>query len=152
SAPRHPPGFDRQEDSKAPTRRTLVMPLRLLFFGTPAFAVPTLERLVGSPYEIVGVITQPDRPRGRGQQIQPEAVKRAADGWKLPVLHPERLRDPRWLQSIEALAPALGVVAAYGRLLPQALLDLPRLGMINVHASLLPRWRGAAPIHRAILA
>jgi len=128
------------------------MPLRLLFFGTPAFAVPTLERLVGSPHQIVGVITQPDRPRGRGQHVQPEAVKRAADEWKLPVLQPERLSDPRWLQSLEALTPDLGVVAAYGRLLPQALLDLPRLGMINVHASLLPRWRGAAPIHRAILA
>jgi methionyl-tRNA formyltransferase len=128
------------------------MPLRVLFFGTPAFAVPTLERLVGSPHEVVGVITQPDRPRGRGQQIQPEAVKRAADGWKLPILQPETLKDPRWLRSIDALAPDLGVVAAYGRILPQALIDLPRLGMINVHASLLPRWRGAAPIHRAVIA
>lgn len=128
------------------------MPLRLLFFGTPAFAVPTLERLAGSPHDVVGVITQPDRPRGRGQQIQPEAVKRAAEGLKLPVLQPETLNDPRWLRSIEALAPDLGVVAAYGRILPQALLDLPRLGMINVHASLLPRWRGAAPIHRAVAA
>jgi methionyl-tRNA formyltransferase len=128
------------------------MPLRLLFFGTPAFAVPTLERLVGSPHEVAGVITQPDRPRGRGQHIQPEAVKRAADDWKLPVLQPEKLNDPRWLRSIEALAPDLGIVAAYGRILPQALIDLPRLGMINVHASLLPRWRGAAPIHRAVVA
>jgi methionyl-tRNA formyltransferase len=128
------------------------MPLRVLFFGTPAFAVPTLERLVGSPHEVVGVITQPDRPRGRGQQIQPEAVKRVADGCKLPVLQPETLKDPQWLRSIDALAPDLGVVAAYGRILPQALIDLPRLGMINVHASLLPRWRGAAPIHRAVVA
>lgn len=128
------------------------MPLRLLFFGTPAFAVPTLERLVGSPHEVAAVITQPDRPRGRGQQIHPEAVKRAADDWNVPVLQPDRLNDPRFLQSLDALAPDLGVVAAYGRLLPRALLDLPRLGMINVHASLLPRWRGAAPIHRAIIA
>jgi methionyl-tRNA formyltransferase len=128
------------------------MPLRLLFFGTPAFAVPTLERLVGSPHEVVAVVTQPDRPRGRGQQIQPEAVKRAAEGLKIPVLQPERLSDPRWLRSIQALSPDLGVVAAYGRILRQELIDLPRLGTINVHASLLPRWRGAAPVHRAIIA
>jgi methionyl-tRNA formyltransferase len=128
------------------------MALRLLFFGTPDFAVPTLERLVASPHEVVGVVTQPDRPRGRGQHVQPEAVKVAALGHGLPVIQPERLSESRWPRQLEALAPDLGVVAAYGRLLPQWLLDLPRLGMINVHASLLPRWRGAAPVHRAVMA
>jgi methionyl-tRNA formyltransferase len=128
------------------------MALRLLFFGTPDFAVPTLERLVGSPHEIVGVVTQPDRPRGRGQHVQPEAVKVAAIERGLAVIQPDRLNDSRWPRQIESLAPDLGVVAAYGRLLPQWLLDVPRLGMINVHASLLPRWRGAAPVHRAVVA
>ena len=128
------------------------MALRLLFFGTPEFAVPTLERLVASPHEVVGVVTQPDRPRGRGQHVQPEAVKVAALERGLTVIQPDRLSDPQWPRQLEALAPDLGVVAAYGRLLPQWLLDLPRLGMINVHASLLPRWRGAAPVHRAVIA
>jgi methionyl-tRNA formyltransferase len=128
------------------------MALRVLFFGTPAFAVPTLERLVASPHAVVGVVTQPDRRRGRGQQVQPEEVKVAALERGLEVLQPEKLSDPRWMRLIEELSPDLGVVAAYGRLLPQGLLDLPRLGMINVHASLLPRWRGAAPVHRAVIA
>ena len=128
------------------------MGLRLLFFGTPAFAVPTLERLVGSRHQVVGVVTQPDRPRGRGQKVQPGAVKRVADTHGLTTLQPERLSDPAVLGSLEALRPDLGVVAAYGKILAQRVIDLPRLGLINVHASLLPRWRGAAPVHRAILA
>lgn len=126
--------------------------LRLVFFGTPAFAVPTLERLVASTHEVVGVVTQPDRPRGRGQHVQPEAVKQAALEHHLQIFQPEKMRDPAWMRAFESLRPDLGVVAAYGRILPQALLDVPRLGMINVHASLLPRWRGAAPIHRAVMA
>jgi methionyl-tRNA formyltransferase len=125
--------------------------VRIVFFGTPGFAVPTLDRLLASAHDVVAVVTQPDRPRGRGQKIQPGPVKiRAAD--RVPVLQPTRLADPEWLAGLRALSPDLGVVAAYGRLLPQVLLDLPRLGFINVHASLLPRWRGAAPVHRAILA
>ena len=128
------------------------MALRVVFFGTPAFAVPSLARLIASGHEVVAVVTQPDRPRGRGRPVVPEAVKRAALEARLPVLQPERLRDPEWLATLASVRPDLGVVAAYGRILPQALLDLPRLGMINVHASLLPRWRGAAPVHRAILA
>jgi methionyl-tRNA formyltransferase len=126
--------------------------LRLLFFGTPAFAVPTLERLVASSHEVVSVITQPDRPRGRGQKVQPAVVKRAAEGHGLPTVQPERINDSAVVAALESLAPDLGVVAAYGKLLPQRVIDLPRLGLINVHASLLPRWRGAAPVHRAILA
>ncbi len=128
------------------------MPLRLVFFGTPDFAVPTLERLLASPHGIVAVVTQPDRPRGRGQHVRPEAVKVAAIERGLPVHQPDRASDARWLRTLATLQPDLGVVAAYGQLLSQELLDLPRLGMINVHASLLPRWRGAAPVHRAIMA
>jgi methionyl-tRNA formyltransferase len=126
------------------------MPLRIVFFGTPAFAVPTLERLFAS-HDVVAAVTQPDRPRGRGHRLQPSPVKAAAAG-RVPVLQPTKLSDPAWLAGLNDLRPDLGVVAAYGRILPQSLLDLPRLGMVNVHASLLPRWRGAAPVHRAVLA
>ena len=128
------------------------MPLRLVFFGTPRFAVPSLTALVQSRHQVVGVISQPDRPRGRGHKILSEAVTMAAHEYRLPLLQPERLQDASFLEALRALQPDLGVVAAYGRLLPQPLLDLPRLGCINVHASLLPRWRGAAPVHRAIQA
>jgi methionyl-tRNA formyltransferase len=128
------------------------MGLRLLYFGTPAFAVPTLQRLIASPHSVVGVVTQPDRPRGRGHKVIPEAVKIAALEHGVPVFQPTRLKEAALLDSLRALDPDLGVVAAYGRILPAELLALPRLGLINVHASLLPRWRGAAPVHRAILA
>jgi methionyl-tRNA formyltransferase len=127
------------------------MPLRIAFFGTPGFAVPTLDRLLSSVHPVVAIVTQPDRPRGRGQRVLASPVKaKAAD--RVPVFQPTRLSDPAFLAGLRALSPDLGVVAAYGRILPQALLDLPRLGLINVHASLLPRWRGAAPVHRAVLA
>jgi len=128
------------------------MPLRIVFFGTPAFAVPSLEALAASVHPVVGVVTQPDRPRGRGHKVQPEAVKRAAVTHELPLLQPERLKDEEFQARLKDWDPDLGVVAAYGKILPAAVLALPRLGMINVHASLLPRWRGAAPVHRAILA
>ena len=128
------------------------MPLRVLFMGTPAFAVPSLRAVAAAGHDVVGVITQPDRPRGRGQKITPSPVKAAALELGLPVLQPTRLKDDALDAELRALRPDLGVVAAYGRLLPASLLALPRLGMINVHASLLPRWRGAAPIQRAILA
>jgi methionyl-tRNA formyltransferase len=123
----------------------------IVYFGTPQFAVPTLERLVDSGHHVCGVITQPDRPRGRGQRVQFGAVKAAALERHLPLAQPERLRAPEVAETLRAWAPDLGVVAAYGRLIPQALLELPRLGMINVHASLLPMYRGAAPIQRAIV-
>jgi methionyl-tRNA formyltransferase len=128
------------------------MAVRILFMGTPAFAVPSLLRLLASGHEVVGVVTQPDRPRGRGRHVVPEAVKTAAIERGLNVLQPTRLADEATLATLRDLEPDLAIVAAYGRLLPQALLDLPRLGVINVHASLLPRWRGAAPVHRAIVA
>ncbi len=130
----------------------MVAGLRLVFFGTPAFAVPSLGALLGSGHQVVAVVTQPDRPRGRGQKVRPGEVKQAAVAAGVPVLQPHRLNEPAFREALAAAAPDLGVVAAYGKLLPEDLLSLPKLGMINVHASLLPRWRGAAPIHRAILA
>jgi methionyl-tRNA formyltransferase len=128
------------------------MPRRVVFFGTPTFAVPSLSALLESADRVVGVVTQPDRPRGRGQQVRPEAVKLIAQARGLKVLQPEQLGEDAFLSAFQALEPDIAVVAAYGRILPTRLLNLPRLGFINVHASLLPRWRGAAPVHRAILA
>jgi methionyl-tRNA formyltransferase len=114
--------------------------------------VPTLAALVGSSHAVSAVVTQPDRPRGRGQQLQPSPVKALALAHRLPVLQPTTLKDDATAQALRELDVDLGVVAAYGRILPQRLLDVPRMGMINVHASLLPRWRGAAPVHRAVMA
>ena len=128
------------------------MPLRVAFFGTPGFAVPTLERLLDSPHPVVGVITQPDRPRGRGQQVSDGPVKSLARARGLPVLQPARLAQDQFAEEFSALNCDIGVVAAYGKILPDWLLATPRLGLINVHASLLPRYRGASPIHRAVIA
>jgi methionyl-tRNA formyltransferase len=127
-------------------------PLRIVFFGTPEFAVPTLREICAAGHDVVAVVTQPDRPRGRGQRPSPEAVKVSAEEHGLRVLQPDRLRDEAFLAALVELAPDLGVVAAYGKILPAAVLASPRLGLINVHASLLPRWRGASPIHRAVMA
>lgn len=125
--------------------------MRIVFFGTPDFAVPSLEALIASPHDVIGVVTQPDRPRDRGQRVSASPVKIVAEAAGAPVLQPERLKDAAFLDALRALSPDLGVVAAYGRILPQVLLDLPRGGMVNVHASILPRHRGASPIARAIL-
>ena len=126
--------------------------LRIVFFGTPEFAVPTLDALLASRHRVVGVVTQPDRPRGRGHRTTDAPVKSRAVAANIPILQPERLKDPAFLNALEALDPDLGVVAAYGRILSDAVLAIPRLGSINVHASLLPRYRGAAPVHRAVIA
>jgi methionyl-tRNA formyltransferase len=126
--------------------------VRIAFFGTPAFAVPTLDAIAASGHDLVGVVTQPDRARGRGHKVTMAPVRARALDLGVPVLQPERLRDEGFLSAFDALRPDLCVVAAYGRILPQVLLDRPSFGTINVHASLLPRWRGAAPVHRAILA
>src|SRR6185436_10309374 len=123
----------------------------VLFFGTPEFAVPSLTALLRS-HEVVAVVTRPDRPSGRGHKVTASPVKAAAEAHGTPVLQPARLSDPQWLAGVADLKADIAIVAAYGRLLPQPLLDIPRLGFINVHASLLPRWRGAAPIHRAVIA
>ena len=130
----------------------MVSPLRIVFFGTPHFAVPSLESLLGSPHPVVGVVTQPDRPRGRGQRVSEAPVKALAAAKGLPVFQPARLRDPEVEATLRTWNPDLAVVAAYGRLIPDHLLTLPPLGMINVHASLLPKYRGAAPVHRAVMA
>jgi methionyl-tRNA formyltransferase len=127
-------------------------PLRIVFFGTPAFAVPTLDALIASRHPVVGVVTQPDRPRGRGQQTTDAPVKSRALAAGIPILQPVLLKAPDFLSALTVLGADLGVVAAYGRILPDAVLAVPRLGMINVHASLLPRYRGAAPVHRAVMA
>jgi methionyl-tRNA formyltransferase len=126
--------------------------LRIVFFGTPEFAVPSLDALLLSHHQVVGVVTQPDRPRGRGHKKTDAPVKRRALRARIPILQPERLKDPGFLDALAALRPDLGVVAAYGKILTDAVLAAPRLGMINVHASLLPKYRGAAPVHRAIIA
>jgi methionyl-tRNA formyltransferase len=127
-------------------------PLRLVFAGTPEFAVPSLRACLASGAEVVAVYTQPDRPAGRGRKLAASPVKQAALAANVPVEQPETLRDAGARARLAAHAPDLVVVVAYGLILPKAVLALPRLGCWNVHASLLPRWRGAAPIQRAILA
>ncbi len=126
--------------------------MRTVFFGTPEFAVPSLRALLGEGFEVVAVVTQPDRPQGRSRSKRvPPPVKVVALEEGLPVLQPERPRDVAFVEALRALHPGLGVVAAYGHILRTELLDLPARGMINVHASLLPELRGAAPIEHAIL-
>ena len=126
------------------------MPLRILFAGTPEFAVPSLQAAIASGHEVIAVYTQPDRPAGRGRQLSASPVKQLALQHALPVHQPESLRDAQAQDTLRALAPDLMLVVAYGQILPQAVLDIPQHGAWNVHASLLPRWRGAAPIQRAI--
>lgn len=125
--------------------------MRIAFAGTPEFAVPTLLALRGSPHQLVGVLTQPDRPRGRGRRLAPSAVKAAADP-AVPLAQPAALRSPEDRAPLAEWRPDVLVVVAYGLILPKPVLDIPRLGCVNVHASLLPRWRGAAPVERALLA
>jgi hypothetical protein len=141
------------ENPQTDARRQMVaarLPDRL--FGTPEFAVPTLEALMASRHPVVGAVTQPDRPRGRGHKTTAAPIKARAAAANLPILQPERLKDPGLLDALAAFRADLGVVAAYGKILTDAVLATPRLGMINVHASLLPKYRGAAPVHRAIIA
>jgi len=127
-------------------------PFRVVFFGTPEFAVPTLDALLRTRHSVVGVVTQPDRPRGRGQKLTDAPVKQRAIAAALPILQPERLKEPHFLDALSALRADVGIVAAYGKILTDAVLAAPRLGLLNVHASILPRYRGAAPVHRAVIA
>lgn len=128
------------------------MPLRIVFCGTPAFAVPSLHRLIAQPeFEIVGVVTQPDRPRGRGREIAISAVKAAAAEAGIPVYQPEKIRSDEASEYFRRVAPDVVVIIAYGQIIPARLIAIPRLGWINVHASLLPKYRGAAPINWAII-
>ena len=131
---------------------TPVPTLRIVYFGTPEFAVPGLQTLIASRHHVVALVSQPDRPKGRGQKLQPTPTKLAAEAAGVPVLQPSKVKDPAFHAAVAALVPDLGVVAAYGRLIPDAVLAIPRLGMINIHASLLPKYRGAAPVHRAVIA
>jgi methionyl-tRNA formyltransferase len=126
--------------------------LRLAFLGTPAFAVPTLHALVEAGHEVAAVYSQPPRPSGRGQKLQPSPVQMAAESHGIPVRVPVSLKGADEQAAFAALSVDAAVVVAYGLLLPKTVLDAPRLGCFNLHASLLPRWRGAAPIHRAIMA
>ena len=126
--------------------------MRIVFAGTPEFALPTLQALLDSPYEVCGVYTQPDRPAGRGRKLTPSPVKQLAQAASIPVYQPENFKQADSIAELAQLNADLLVVIAYGLILPQAVIDTPRLGCINVHGSLLPRWRGAAPIHRALMA
>jgi methionyl-tRNA formyltransferase len=126
--------------------------MRLIFMGTPDFALPPLDALVAAGHELAAVYTQPPRPAGRGQASRPSPVQRRAEALGLPVRHPVTLREPATQAGLAALAADLAVVVAYGLILPQTVLDIPHMGCLNIHASLLPRWRGAAPIHRAVMA
>jgi methionyl-tRNA formyltransferase len=125
--------------------------MRIVFMGTPDFAVPSLAALLESGEKVIGVVTQPDRPKGRKQILTPPAVKEIAEKFKIPVYQPTKIKDPAFLETMKALSPDLIVVVAYGKILPQIFLDIPRLGCINIHGSLLPKYRGAAPVHWAMI-
>ncbi len=125
--------------------------LRVVFMGTPDFAVPCLDTLVREEYDVVAVVTQPDRPKGRGQKLAESPVKQAAIAYGLPVLQPNKVKNIEFQNELYLLKPDIIIVVAFGQLLPQSILDLPPLGCINVHASILPMYRGAAPIHWSII-
>lgn len=125
--------------------------MRAVFMGTPFFAIPSLHGLLNGGCQIVGVVTQPDRPRGRGQKTYPSPVKETAVEHGLDIFQPPKLNNPEFIRQLESLSPDVIVVVAFGQILPPAVLYLPRLGCVNVHASLLPAYRGPAPIHRAII-
>ncbi|RKU21184.1 methionyl-tRNA formyltransferase [Candidatus Poribacteria bacterium] len=125
--------------------------MRILFMGTSEFAVPALRELVTHKFDLIGVVTQPDRPSGRGKRLSPPPVKIVATEHSLPVYQPEKVRKPDFIRGLEHLAPDIIIVAAFGQLLPQTVLDIPPCGTINLHPSLLPKYRGAAPIQWALI-
>jgi methionyl-tRNA formyltransferase len=126
--------------------------MRIVFIGTGEIGVPTLQALLKSEHEIVGVVTQPDKPVGRAQLVEPPPIKKVVAATKMPVLQPPRIKDPRAIEEIRASKPDVIVVMAYGQILPRDVLEIPKIACLNLHASLLPRWRGAAPIQAAIAA
>src|ERR1700747_2943736 len=126
--------------------------MRIVFIGTGEIGVPTLRALLNSEHEVVAVVTQPDKPVGREQRIEPPPIKRAITKTRIPTLQPARIKDPQAIEEIRGFTPDVIVVVAYGQILPRDLLEIPRLACLNLHASLLPRWRGAAPIQAAIAA
>jgi len=125
--------------------------MRIIFFGTPDFSIPALKVLLESDFEIVAVITEPTRPTGRKQELIPSPVKSLAIKNNLTVLEPESIKSPEWAEQIKSLAPDIAVVAAYGQIIPQTVIDIPKFGFINIHPSLLPKYRGASPVQSAIL-
>jgi methionyl-tRNA formyltransferase len=125
--------------------------MRTVFFGTPQWAVPSLEALLASDIEVAAVVTNPDRPAGRGMELRPSPVKESALRAGLEVFQPQRARDPQFHDALEKLAPDVGTVVAYGKILPASLLAIPPLGFVNLHFSLLPEYRGAAPVQRAVM-
>lgn len=125
--------------------------MRVVFMGTPDFAVPTLKALIKSGHDLAAVVTQPDRPKGRGKRETPPPVKETARASGIPVFQPTKIRDPDFIELLKGLSPEIIVVVAFGRILPPDILCLPRRGCVNVHASLLPKYRGAAPIHWAVI-
>ena len=127
------------------------MVMRVVFMGTPDFAVPALQALAEAQYEVAAVVTQPNRPRGRGKKEMPPPVKETAEALRIPVLQPPKIKDPDFIRLLYNLTPDVIVVVAFGRILPPDILELPQYGCINIHASLLPKYRGAAPIHRAVI-
>ena len=125
--------------------------MRVVFMGTPDFATGTLEEIVRSGYEIVGVVTQPDKPKGRGKNLMPTPVKEVALKYDLPVYQPKRAKEPEFIETLRGLKPDVIVVAAFGQIITKEILEMPRFGCVNVHASLLPAYRGAAPIQWAVI-
>jgi len=126
--------------------------MRVVFIGAGEIGVPTLRALLKSEHEVVGIVTQPDKPVGRAQLVEPPPIKRALAAAKMPILQPARIKDPQAIEEIRALVPDAIVVMAYGQILPRDVLEIPKIACLNLHASLLPRWRGAAPIQAAIAA
>ena len=125
--------------------------MRVVFMGTPDFSVPTLEKIIEARHEVIGVVTQPDKAKGRGKKVLFPPVKETALAHNLPVYQPRRARDPEFIEEMKTLNPDVMVVVAFGQILPKAILDIPKYGCINVHASLLPKYRGAAPIQWAVI-
>jgi len=126
--------------------------MRIVFIGTGDIGLPTLRTLLKSEHEVVGIVTQPDKPAGRAQLVEASPIKKALSTMKIPVLQPARIKDPQAIEEIRALTPDVIVVMAYGQILPRDILEIPKIACLNLHASLLPRWRGAAPIQAAIAA
>jgi methionyl-tRNA formyltransferase len=125
--------------------------MKTVYMGTPDFAVAPLRAMVEAGYEVAAVVTQPDKPKGRGKTMLPTPVKEEALKHNLPVYQPQKVRDPEFIKVLQEIAPDIIVVAAFGQIIPQAILDLPKFGCINIHASLLPKYRGAAPIQQAVI-
>lgn len=125
--------------------------MKIVYMGTPDFAVPPLRALVKAGYDVAAVVTQPDKPKGRGKSLMPTPVKEEALKYDLTVYQPQKVREPEFLDTLKSLNPDIIVVAAFGQIIPQVILDLPKYGCINIHASLLPKYRGAAPIQQAVI-